>query len=363
MHESLQSASSKLGDNQWFSLSVFLTLMTVSAVDPVRPPKDIRLQLSTDGSQSLHVTWTPVDPKESPDCIPTGYKVYIDGISASHVSGADSSSAYINQFTISTLYTAEPHKVHVKTVWREGESTESDIVTFTSDMLAGSSDSSTEEHTDELRDSGVYSRGEKHPPASTGEEKSVEISGLQSEEIVNKEEEEEEDVEEDVDAIVQSVKAEMSQQQQRQAEVVNVAASQVPVTGGMLTIAGEDGESETESSNSNELDSEPEALEVFASPDKSEASMSRDDELSDGEIAIPVEPVEQTTTEVKLVDVKPQPSLIRSVRKFTALFDYDPVTMSPNEDGAEEELSFKKGNVITVSYLEMESTHSRCPTG
>ena len=31
-----------------------------------------------------------------------------------------------------------------------------------------------------------------------------------------------------------------------------------------------------------------------------------------------------------------------------ALFDYDPLTMSPNPDAAEEELPFKEGQVIKV---------------
>ena len=291
-----------------------------------------------------------MDPSQTPDSVPTGYKVYIDGVSAAYVTGAENSSAYISQFTISTLYTIEPHRLHVKTVSRDGESCESNSVTFTSDMLTGSSESGTEQ-ADELRDSGVYSRGEQQPQA--GREKNevvasgvkpVTINDMQSEENGK----EEEDVK-DVDTIVESVKAEMSQQQQRQAEVVNVAAAQVAVTSGMFTIEGDnEDESETESNDASESDSEGEAVEIFASPDKSEASVSRD-ELSEGEVEIPVEEVDQNGTEVKLVDVSVLPSKIASIRKFTALFDYDPATMSPNEDGAEEELKFKKGDVITVS--------------
>ncbi|XP_029475763.1 RIMS-binding protein 2 isoform X2 [Rhinatrema bivittatum] len=37
-----------------------------------------------------------------------------------------------------------------------------------------------------------------------------------------------------------------------------------------------------------------------------------------------------------------------SVRIFVALFDYDPLTMSPNPDAAEEELPFKEGQIIKV---------------
>jgi hypothetical protein len=36
-------------------------------------------------------------------------------------------------------------------------------------------------------------------------------------------------------------------------------------------------------------------------------------------------------------------------RIFVALFDYDPLTMSPNPDAAEEELPFKEGQIIKVS--------------
>ncbi|XP_074868602.1 RIMS-binding protein 2-like [Carettochelys insculpta] len=37
-----------------------------------------------------------------------------------------------------------------------------------------------------------------------------------------------------------------------------------------------------------------------------------------------------------------------SVRVFVALFDYDPISMSPNVDAAEEELPFKKGQILMV---------------
>lgn len=40
------------------------------------------------------------------------------------------------------------------------------------------------------------------------------------------------------------------------------------------------------------------------------------------------------------------------VRIFVALFPYDPVTMSPNPDAAEEELPFKEGQIIKVKKRE-----------
>ena len=38
----------------------------------------------------------------------------------------------------------------------------------------------------------------------------------------------------------------------------------------------------------------------------------------------------------------------RGIRWFVALFDYDPLTMSPNPDAAEEELPFQEGQLIKV---------------
>lgn len=35
-------------------------------------------------------------------------------------------------------------------------------------------------------------------------------------------------------------------------------------------------------------------------------------------------------------------------RIFVALFDYDPLSMSPNPDAADEELPFKEGQIIRV---------------
>lgn len=37
-----------------------------------------------------------------------------------------------------------------------------------------------------------------------------------------------------------------------------------------------------------------------------------------------------------------------STRLFVALFDYDPVSMSPNPDAAEEELPFQEGQILKV---------------
>lgn len=39
----------------------------------------------------------------------------------------------------------------------------------------------------------------------------------------------------------------------------------------------------------------------------------------------------------------------RKLRYFLALFDYDPITMSPNPDSCEEELPFREGDTIKVN--------------
>lgn len=40
-----------------------------------------------------------------------------------------------------------------------------------------------------------------------------------------------------------------------------------------------------------------------------------------------------------------------SFRIFVALFDYDPLSMSPNPDAADEELPFKEGQIIKVGLM------------
>lgn len=37
------------------------------------------------------------------------------------------------------------------------------------------------------------------------------------------------------------------------------------------------------------------------------------------------------------------------VRLFVALFDYDPMSMSPNPDAGEEELPFREGQILKVT--------------
>lgn len=41
-----------------------------------------------------------------------------------------------------------------------------------------------------------------------------------------------------------------------------------------------------------------------------------------------------------------------SFRIFVALFDYDPLSMSPNPDAADEELPFKEGQIIRVGVQD-----------
>lgn len=43
-------------------------------------------------------------------------------------------------------------------------------------------------------------------------------------------------------------------------------------------------------------------------------------------------------------------------RVFVALFDYDPLSMSPNPDAADEELPFKEGQIIKVFAWLLDAT-------
>lgn len=42
---------------------------------------------------------------------------------------------------------------------------------------------------------------------------------------------------------------------------------------------------------------------------------------------------------------------------FVALFDYDPMSMSPNPDAADEELPFKEGQIIKVTLIKALQTN------
>lgn len=46
-----------------------------------------------------------------------------------------------------------------------------------------------------------------------------------------------------------------------------------------------------------------------------------------------------------------RPTADTEVRIFVALFPYDPSTMSPNRDAAEEELPFREGQIIKVQNV------------
>ncbi|XP_045038385.2 peripheral-type benzodiazepine receptor-associated protein 1 isoform X4 [Desmodus rotundus] len=59
----------------------------------------------------------------------------------------------------------------------------------------------------------------------------------------------------------------------------------------------------------------------------------------------------QGTTELALLRSPPEEALAYQdlpVRVFVALFDYDPVSMSPNPDAGEEELPFREGQILKV---------------
>lgn len=49
-----------------------------------------------------------------------------------------------------------------------------------------------------------------------------------------------------------------------------------------------------------------------------------------------------------------------NVRYFVALYSYDPQSMSPNEDGADEELPFSEGDIIKVGFISAQLRSYRC---
>lgn len=51
------------------------------------------------------------------------------------------------------------------------------------------------------------------------------------------------------------------------------------------------------------------------------------------------------------------------VRVFVALFDYDPVSMSPNPDAKEEELPFREGQILKVTHCLWPSSSLRSCSG
>lgn len=51
---------------------------------------------------------------------------------------------------------------------------------------------------------------------------------------------------------------------------------------------------------------------------------------------------------------EPRPIGDSEVRVFVALFPYDPSTMSPNRDAAEEELPFREGQIIKVASGKLQ---------
>lgn len=59
------------------------------------------------------------------------------------------------------------------------------------------------------------------------------------------------------------------------------------------------------------------------------------------------------------LDYYDESELEELTRVFVALFDYDPMSMSPNTDAADEELPFKEGQIIKVlaSFLDPRTFH------
>eukprot|EP00795_Rhopilema_esculentum_P015196 gene15196-6393_t len=73
-------------------------------------------------------------------------------------------------------------------------------------------------------------------------------------------------------------------------------------------------------------------------------SSSQDDKLKDNNVN-GIDEVSGEDTRTNHVEDK---TIVKNVRVFVALFSYDPITMSPNTDGVDEELPFTEGDLIKV---------------
>ncbi|XP_063000419.1 peripheral-type benzodiazepine receptor-associated protein 1-like [Elgaria multicarinata webbii] len=78
----------------------------------------------------------------------------------------------------------------------------------------------------------------------------------------------------------------------------------------------------------------------------------QEDSRSQGRAISPVELAKDTSITMTLRADQTMTPLVpisdSSTRLFVALYDYDPITMSPNSDGAEKEISFKEGQILKV---------------
>lgn len=67
---------------------------------------------------------------------------------------------------------------------------------------------------------------------------------------------------------------------------------------------------------------------------------------------MPMQPGQQQNPRGPMSQQQQQNPQQRKLRYFLALFDYDPITMSPNPDSCEEELPFREGDTIKVRLIQ-----------
>eukprot|EP00118_Oscarella_pearsei_P026273 m.309695 g.309695 ORF g.309695 m.309695 type:complete len:1622 (+) comp47390_c0_seq1:223-5088(+) len=318
-------------------------------------PADVGVSVTRDGQRALNVSWTPVAQSSCPESKLTGYRVYIDEVTAAQVYDPSAKCVAINQFTISTLYTANPHTVHIVATSVDGESKRTEPVTFSDVMLKPETpleevlttqvEAPEKTEVPKMRKlSGEVAEAEAVP---TGKKVPSVDSELSSEDA-------------DVDEMVSAYKSQLKEsndsdgkKRETEAEKTNIttvsSSSKPPILSSMFAIIDKEEEDDDEDDDDDEGETQPlnsdnsegEILEVFASPVQKSLSP-----------ASPV-PVLEAKKRLEIVSIdepeEDEPDGSGKVRRFVALFNYDPSMMSPNDDGADEELAFQKGDTILVS--------------
>ncbi|XP_065831294.1 RIMS-binding protein 3-like isoform X2 [Oscarella lobularis] len=291
---------------------------------PLPPPADVKVGVTRDGQRALDVSWRPVSQSSCPESRLTGFKVYIDDVTATQVYDPKSTSVTINQFTISTLYTANPHSVRVTTTSVDGESEKSAPVSFSDALL--------KETAEEERIGGDKEKEE--PSVADADESELTTTS---------------DGGDDIDVFQLHAKkaaaAAAAAMSNGHARVKPATADSTKPAALINMFQMIDNEEKDEEDDDDEELTDEEVVEVFASPVRpsiSPSSASNSIEVKEKfEIVAVVESSSSSSPKKAIADDVP--------RRFVALFNYDPSVMSPNDDGVDEELSFQKGDIILIS--------------
>ena len=297
-------------------------------IAPLPPPADVKVGVTRDGQRALDVSWRLVSQSSCPESRLTGFKVYIDDVTATQVYDPKSTSVTINQFTISTLYTANPHSVRVTTTSVDGESEKSAPVSFSDALL--------KETAEEERIGGDKEKEE--PSVADADESELTTTS---------------DGGDDIDVFQLHAKKAAAA---AAAAMSNGHARVKPATADSTKPAAlinmfqmiDNEEKDEEEDDDEELTDEEDLVEVFASPVRPSISP------SPASNSIEVKEKFEIVAVVESSSSSPKKAIADDVpRRFVALFNYDPSVMSPNDDGVDEELSFQKGDIILVRLIRL----------